>query len=361
MWNFAVTCEFQMAGWEIVFDSRVAGSYDGSTMLPAAASMNSAVLRLFAALLVLIAASASFAQGYPVRAIRVIVPYPAGGTTDVLARTVGEKLTEAWGQPIIVDNRSGAGGLIGTEAAAKSAPDGYTLVLGNNQTHAANAALFDKVPFDLLRDFQPVAMVATSRHVIVVPAASSAKSIRDLVALGRGGKKLAFASSSAGSASHLISEMLRIRTGMDAVHVPYRGANPAVTDLLGGQVDFMTATYASVAQFIEQGKLRALAIGGEGRIARIADVPTLKEAGFDYLNADAWFAYYAPAGTPRETVDKLNAEVNRALRNPGVVEKLRSVGFEPLVMSVEEFGRFHRAEFNRWNEMVRVAGVKLNP
>ena len=324
--------------------------------------MNALLFRLGAASLALIFAACAFAQSpsYPNRPIRVIVPYPAGGTTDVLARTVGEKLTEAWGQTIIVDNRSGAGGLIGTDFAAKATPDGYTLILGNNQTHSANAALFDKVPFDLLRDFQPVAMVATSRHVIVVPANSQAKTIRELVSLGQGGKKLSFASSSAGSASHLISEMLRIKNNMDAVHVPYRGANPAVTDLLGGQVDFMTATYAAVSQFIDQGKLRALAVGGEGRISRIPNVPTLKEAGFDYLNADSWFAYYAPAATPREIVEKLNGEINRALRNAGVIERLRGAGYEPLVMNVEEFNRFHRSEFSRWNEMVRTVGVKLN-
>ena len=299
------------------------------------------------------------AQAWPSKPIRVVVPYPPGGTTDVLARTIGERMTEAWGQPVVVDNRSGAGGLIGTDHVAKAAPDGYTLVLGNNQTHAANAAMFDRVPFDLLRDFEPVAMVASSRHVIVVPAASPAKSLADLVRMGRGGGKLNYASSSAGSASHLISETLRVRAGMDAAHVPYRGANPAVTDLLGGQVDFMTATYAAVAQFIDGGRLRALAVGGAARIPRLGDVPTLREAGYDYLDADAWFAYYAPARTPQEVVGQLNAEVVKALRLPAVADKLRAAGYEPLPMNVAEFTRFHRAEVARWGEMVKLTGIRL--
>lgn len=307
-------------------------------------------------------ASDAFAQtgaaaAYPAKPIRVVVPYPPGGTTDVLARAVGEKLTEAWGQPVVVDNRSGGAGIIGTEAVARAAPDGYTLVLGNNQTHAMNAALFDKVPFDLLRDFAPVAFVASTKHVFVVPASSGPRSLKELVAAGKSGR-LAYASSSPGSASHLISETFRMQAGIDATHVPYRGVAPAVTDLLGGQVAFMAATYPSVSQHVAAGKLRALAVASGEPIAGL-DAPTVKAEGFGDLAADAWFAFYAPAATPRDVVEKLNAEINRALRNAEVAQRLRGTGFEPATRSVEEMARFHRAEVTRWGEMIRATGVRI--
>jgi tripartite-type tricarboxylate transporter receptor subunit TctC len=302
-------------------------------------------------------AQAGAAATYPVKPIRVVVPYPPGGTTDVLARAVGDKLTEAWGQPIVVDNRSGGAGIIGTEAVARAAPDGYTLVLGNNQTHAMNASLFDKVPFDLLRDFAPVAFVASTKHVFVVPASSGPRSLKELVAAGKSGR-LAYASSSPGSASHLISETFRMQAGIDATHVPYRGVAPAVTDLLGGQVAFMAATYPSVSQHVAAGKLRALAVASGEPIAGL-DAPTVKAEGFGDLAADAWFAFYAPTGTPREVVEKLNGEINRALRNPEVAQRLRGTGFEPATRSVDEMTRFHRAEVTRWGEMIRATGVRM--
>lgn len=318
------------------------------------------LLRCVLALVACLAASPALAQapGYPVKPIRVVVPYPPGGTTDVLARAVGEKLTEAWGQPVVVDNRSGGAGIIGTDAVAKAAPDGYTLVLGNNQTHAMNAALFDKVPFDLLRDFEPVAFVASTRHVIVVPASSPAKTLGELIASGRNGGKLAYASSSPGSASHLISETLRVRAGMDATHVPYRGVAPAVVDLLGGQIAFMAATFPSVSQHIQSGKLRALAVASAERIPGLA-VQTVREQGAQELNADAWFAFYAPAGTSREIVGKLNGEINRALNDAAVSDRLRGTGFEPRAMAVDDFTRFHRSEVARWGDMIRLTGVRV--
>jgi tripartite-type tricarboxylate transporter receptor subunit TctC len=300
------------------------------------------------------------AQTYPNKPIRIVVPYPPGGTTDIVARTIGDRLTAAWGQPTVIDNRSGGAGVIGTEAAARAPADGYTLIVGNNQTHAMNAALLEKVPFDLLRDFQPLAFVASSKHVIVVPVASNAKTLAELIESGKGGGKLAFASSSPGSASHLISEALRQRNSMDATHVPYRGVGPAVTDLLGGQVQFMAATYPSVSQHIEAGKLRALAVASSERLAALAGVPTVKESGQMELSADAWFAFYAPAATPRAIVEQLNAEINRAIADAGVAGKLRGVGFEPRAMPLSVFEQFHRAEVTRWGELVRAVGVKIS-
>jgi tripartite-type tricarboxylate transporter receptor subunit TctC len=304
---------------------------------------------------------------WPAHPIRLIVPYPAGGTTDVLARVLAERYGQAWGQPVVIDNRSGAAGLIGTEAAARAAPDGYTLVLGNNATHAANAALFPQARIDLMRDFVAVAFLASSRHALVVPAMSSARSIADLVALGRN-RRLAFGSSGVGSASHLISEMLQVKSGMGAVHVPYRGAGPALADLLGGQFDFMTATWAGVAQQVATGQLRAIAMGGPipGATGPAADIHrgavTLSFAGQGWpeLDLDAWFALFAPATTPASVLERLNTEAAHMLADRSVADRLRAIGFEPKAMALPELARFFPDEVNRWGAIVRVAGVRLD-
>ena len=298
--------------------------------------------------------------------IRLIVPYPAGGTTDVLARALAERYGRVWGQPVVVDNRGGAAGLIGTDAAARAAPDGYTLVLGNNATHAANAALFPQARLDVLRDFVAVAFLASSRHALVVPAASSARSIADLVALGRS-RRLAFGSSGVGSASHLISEMLQLKSGLGAVHVPYRGAGPALTDLLGGQFDFMTATWASVAQQVAAGQLRALAMGGsaQGTSGPVAHIPpgagaaSFVEQGWPELDLDAWFALFAPAATPVPLLERLNTEAARMLADRAVTDRLRAIGFEPKALALPELAAFFPTEVIRWGAIVRAVGVRL--
>lgn len=297
------------------------------------------------------------AQTYPSRPLRVIVPYPPGGTTDVVARLVAGKLVEAWGQPVTVENKSGALGMIGTEQGARAPADGYTLTLGNNSTHAANAAMFDKPAIDLRTDVQPIASVARSRHMLVVPTTSPYRSMKQLVEAGRS-KPLTYASSSAGSASHMISEMLKLRTNMNATHVPYRGVAPAVVDLISGQVDFMTATAGGVAQHVSAGRLRALAITGSTRVPAWPDLPTFQQEGFEYLDADAWFAFYAPAGTPRPVAEKLSAEVSRIVELSEVRQKLATAGFEPMTMTFNEFESFHQREYKRWTEMVRAVGVK---
>lgn len=300
---------------------------------------------------------AARAQSYPARPIRLIVPYPPGGTTDVVARLVGAKLTESWGQPVTVENKSGALGMIGTEQGARAPADGYTLTLGNNSTHAANAAMFEKPAIDLRTDVQPIASAARSRHVLVVPAQSPYRSMKELVEAGRN-KPLTYASSSAGSASHMISEMLRIRTHMNATHVPYRGVAPAVVDVIAGQVDFMTATVGGVAQHLTAGKLRALAITGSARATAYPTLPTFAEEGLEYLDADAWFAFYAPAGTPRPVAEKLSSEISRIVGLAEVREKLATAGFEPMTMGFTEFEAFHQRELKRWTDMVRTVGIK---
>lgn len=298
-------------------------------------------------------------QGYPSKPIRIIVPYPPGGTTDIVARLVGLELTQSWGQAVTVENKSGGLGMIGAEAGARASADGYTLTLGNNSTHAANAAMFEKPAIDLKTDVQPIATAARSRHVLVVPANSPYRNMKELVAAGRG-RPLVYASSSSGSASHLISEMLKIRNQMDATHVPYRGVAQAVLDTVAGQVDFMTATVGGVAQQLAAGKLRALAISGATRSAAYPALPTFKDEGFEFLDADAWFAFYAPAGTPRAITEKLAREISRIVAQPGTQEKLAVAGFEPFVTTLEEFEKFHQRELTRWSEMVRLVGVKSN-
>ena len=307
--------------------------------------------------LLLAPCAGALAQAWPAKPLKVIVPYPPGGTTDVVARLIGQKLTDAWGQPVVIENKAGALGMLGAQAGARAPADGYTLTLGNNSTHAANAAMFDKPEIDLRSDVQPIASAARSRHVLVVPANSAFRSMKELVEAGRA-RALNYASSSAGSASHLISEMLRIRARMNATHVPYKGVAPAAVDLVSGQVDFMTATLGGVAQYIQAGKLRALAITGAARHKGFPDLPSFKEEGFDYLDADAWFGFYAPAGTPRPLVEKLSREITRIVGLPDVQDRLAAAGFEPLAMGLEQFEAFHAHEVQRWSDMVKLVGVK---
>ncbi|MGE0804674.1 MAG: Bug family tripartite tricarboxylate transporter substrate binding protein, partial [Burkholderiaceae bacterium] len=221
---------------------------------------------------------------YPTRDIRVIVPFPPGGTTDVVARTLGAKVGEALGKPVVVDNRAGASGAIGSLAGVRAAPDGYTLTFGNNQTHSSNASLFSKPAFDFVADLQPIALLTRTRHIVVVPASSPYRTLAELTAGGRQ-KNLTYASSSAGASSHLISETLCSSNKMRCTHVPYKGAAPAVLDLIAGHVDFMVASYASAVAQVRAGKLRGLAISGDAREAQAPDVPTFSELGHESLSA----------------------------------------------------------------------------
>ncbi|GAA0502276.1 tripartite tricarboxylate transporter substrate binding protein [Pigmentiphaga sp. GD03639] len=302
----------------------------------------------------------ALAQGgaYPNKPIRVIVPFPAGGTTDVVARLIGAQVGEAWSQSVVVDNVAGASGLIGTAAGVRAAPDGYVLTLGNNQTHSTNASLFPKIQFDLNKDVQPIALLTRTRHAIVVPASSPYRTLSELIQGGRG-KPVNYASSSPGSSSHLVSETLCSSMKMRCTHIPYKGAAPAVTDLIAGHVDFMTASYASAIAYIKAGKLRALAISGDTREAQAPDVPTLHELGYETLSADSWIGLYAPAGTPRAILTKWSDELARVMAQPDIQQKLAGAGFEPWFKPLAQFEEFHRNEIARWRKMVQTAGVTL--
>lgn len=303
-------------------------------------------------------AAPAFAQSapYPTKPVRMIVPFPPGGTTDVVARLVGQKVGAKWGQPIVVENMAGASGLIGTQAGVRAAPNGYELTLGNNQTHATNASLFAKPGFDMIRDVQPIAFLVRTRHVVIVPAGSSVRTFDDLIAAGKA-RPLNYASSSQGSASHLVSEALRARTGIQATQVPYKGAAPAVADVIAGHVDFMTASYGSAVAFLQSGKVRGLAISGEKREPAFPDMPTFAELGYETLSADTWIALFAPAGTPRPILQQWSDALAEFVVAPDVVEKLRVAGFDIWFKPLPEAESFHAKEVARWGKMVRDAGI----
>jgi tripartite-type tricarboxylate transporter receptor subunit TctC len=287
------------------------------------------------------------------------VPFPPGGTTDVLARALAAKWQERWGQQVVVENKGGGGGVIGTQEAFRATPDGYALVLGNNQTHATNGALVPNLPYDPA-GFAAITLVARAPHALVVPASSPARTVAELVALGRQpGRGLSYASSSAGSSSHLMSETFARRNGMNATHVPYRGAAPAAQDLAAGTVDFMMATWASVSALATGGRIRALGVGGEARFPDIPEVPTLKELGYDYVSGDAWFGLFAPQGTPAPILDAVYEATVAALGDAVLRGRLEAAGFRIATMPPAAFGAFHQAEVTRWAGLVRESGVSL--
>jgi tripartite-type tricarboxylate transporter receptor subunit TctC len=296
---------------------------------------------------------------FPQRAVRLVVPFPPGGTTDVLARAIAAKWQDGWGQQVVVDNRGGGGGVIGAEAVFRAAPDGHVLVLGNNQTHATNGALIPGLPYDPA-GFAAITLVARAPHALVVPAASPARSVAALVELGRQpGRGLSYASSSAGSSSHLMAETFVRRNGMRATHVPYRGAAPAALDLVAGTVDFMMATWASVSALAADGRIRALGVGGADRFAELPEVPTLRELGFDYVSGDAWFGLFAPRGTPDAVLAAVSDATAAALADAAVRGRLEAAGFRVATMPPAEFGAFHQSEVTRWAALVREAGVTI--
>src|SRR5664279_1265564 len=268
------------------------------------------------ALFACIALGAS-AQGYPTRPIRLVVPFPAGGTTDILARAVSQKLTEAFGQAVVVDNRPGAAGNIGSDLVAKSTPDGYTLLMGTVGTHAINPSLYAKMPYDHIKDFVPVVLVAGVPNVLEVNTSVPVHSVNDLIKLAKDKPgQINFASSGAGTSIHLSGELFKTMAGVDMTHVPYKGSSPALTDLMGGQVQIMFDNLPSSLALIKAGKLRAIAVTSLKRSPALPDVPTISESGVPGFEASSWFGVLAPAGTPAPIVARINSEVNKWLQSP---------------------------------------------
>jgi tripartite-type tricarboxylate transporter receptor subunit TctC len=309
-----------------------------------------------ATLALLAAPAVARAQAVP---LRVIVPAPPGGSTDILARVVGERAGTLLNQPVVVDNRGGAGGIIGTEAAARAAPDGNTVVLGHNQTHASNQWMARNLPYHVIESFTPVARLATVHHATVVPANSRARDMAGLVAMGRGGNRVSYASSQAGSASHVIAETFVRRNGMDATHVPYRGGGPATQDTVAGVVDFFVSTWPQVVTLVREGRLRALAIGAAQRLPDFPNLPTAAEAGQPDMAVDAWFGLFAPRGVAGERVAQVSAAFVEALGDPAVAQRAVQAGLNTAPLLPIEFAAFQRAEVERWRAMAQLTGITM--
>jgi tripartite-type tricarboxylate transporter receptor subunit TctC len=316
-------------------------------------------LRYAAAVAVLFLAGSAGAQSYPVRPLRFIVPFPPGGGNDIMARVVGQKLTESFGVQVVIDNRAGAGGNIGAETAAHAVPDGYTLFLGGVGSHGINPAIQAKLPYDPVRDFAPVSLIASAPLLAVVHPSVPAKSIGDLIKLARARPgQLNFASSGVGTIGHLSAELLNAMAGIRIEHVPYKGTGPALTDLLGGQVQLMFNSAVSMLPQVRTGKLRALAVTSAKRLAALPEMPTVAESGVPGYEAASWYGVFVPAGTARPTIEKLSGEVVRITRAPDVRERLLADGAEPAGMSPAEFAAFIQRELARWAKVVREAGIK---
>jgi tripartite-type tricarboxylate transporter receptor subunit TctC len=305
-------------------------------------------------------AGVSSAQNYPSRPIRFIVPFPPGGGNDVMARIIGQKFTDAFGQQVVIDNRGGAGGNIGTETAARAAPDGYTLFLGGVGSHGTNPGLQSKLPYDPIKDFAPVSQIASASLVVVANPGLPAKTIGELVqyAQSRPGQ-INYASSGTGSIAHLSVELFNAMAKIKLQHVPYKGTGPALTDLLSGQVQLLFNSALSMLPQIRANRVRALAVTSATRITPLPEVPTLAEAGVPGYDATSWYGVLAPARTPRAIIDKLHAEVAKAVRAPDLRDRLLNEGAIPVGNTPEQFAVFIQRELERWAKVIKDAGIRV--
>jgi len=322
--------------------------------------LRASLLTAVTALSVHTSALAQRGANYPNKPIQMIVPYPPGGGTDVVARIIQGRLQDILGQPVVIDNRGGAAGLIGTEVAARAAPDGYT-VLFTLSSHTINPSFYPNLGFDTARDFAAVAMVASLPQILVANLQLEAKSVAELVALAKAKPgALFFASPGTGSPGHLAGELFKLRTGTMMTHVPYRGGGPAVADTLGGQVPLLWVSIPAAAQFVKSGRLKALAVSTVKRSAFFPDVPTVQEAGVADFEVDSWYAMFVPNGTPQPVIAKLNQAINTVLAEPEIREKLLAQGGEAVGGSPEALQTIVAAELARWPQLVRQAGLKID-
>jgi tripartite-type tricarboxylate transporter receptor subunit TctC len=319
------------------------------------------ITNLFAVLALAAISAASSAQGFPNKPIRLIVAFSAGGPTDVLARAIGQKLSETLGQQVAIDNRPGAGGNIGSEIVAKAPPDGYTLVMGIVGTHAINPSLYSKMPYDPVKDFAPVILTASATITMVAHPSVPARSVKELIALAKSKpRQLNFASPGNGTPQHLAGELFKTMAGVDIVHIPYRGAAPAIIDLLGGQVSLAFVSLPAALPHVKARKLAALGISASKRSAVAPDVPTIAESGLRGYEAENWYGVLAPAGTRREIVNKLNSEIVKVLQMPDVKERLYNQGFDILSSTPEEFAAYIKSEIIKWAKVVKDSGAKID-
>lgn len=321
--------------------------------------MQSRLIQSLIAVAGLTAASAVLAQNYPVKPIRIIVVSTPGGSVDTMARAVGPKLAARWGQQVLVDNRPGAGGAIAAELVAKAPPDGYTLLMGTIASLATNVSLHKSLPYDPVRDFSPISLVATQNLMLLIHPSVPARSVKDLVALAKKQPgKLTFASAGNGVGGHLSGELFKMLARIDMLHIPYKGIQPAMIDVVGGQV---TMTFASIASGMPQviGKrLLPLAVTGAQRSPAAKDLPTMIEAGIKGYESSTWYGLVAPAGTPADIINRLNTEVVAALKSPDLSERLSREGADPVGNSPAEFGKYIQSEIDKWRKVIKAAGIE---
>jgi tripartite-type tricarboxylate transporter receptor subunit TctC len=315
-------------------------------------------------LLILLLSACCFqaaAQPYPTKPVRVVVPYPPGGGNDTLGRLFAAKLGERMGQPFVVENRPGAGTMIGTEAAAKSTPDGYTILLSSIATHALSPNLYARVPYDPIKDFAPITLLGIAPTVLVVNSELAAKNLQELIALAKSKPgQLAYASGGNGTPPHINAEVFKSVAGVDLLHVAYKGGGPALVDLIAGRVHVMLDTAASAMPHVRGGKLRALALSATKRSAEYPELPTFAEAGLPQYDTNAWYSMHAPAGTPNEIVRRLNTELVAILKDADILARFKQLSTEPVGNSPEEFAAFVKSELEKYARIIKAAGIRLD-
>jgi tripartite-type tricarboxylate transporter receptor subunit TctC len=303
----------------------------------------------------------AYGQSYPSKPVRMIVPYPPGGGNDTFGRLFAAKLGERTGQPFLVENRPGAGTMIGTEAAAKSAADGYTILLSSIATHALSPNLYSRVPYDPIKDFAPITLLGIAPTVLVINQDLPAQSLQALISLAKSKPgALAYASGGNGTPPHINAEVFKAVAGVDLLHVAYKGGGPALTDLMAGRVHVMLDTAASAMPHVRGGKLRALALSAPKRSAEYPDLPTFAEAGLPQYDTNAWYSMHAPAGTPADIVRRLNRELVAILKDPDILARFKQLSTDPVGNSPEEFGAFVKVELDKYARIIKAAGIKLD-
>lgn len=297
---------------------------------------------------------------FPSQTVKLVIPFAAGGTTDLLGRTFAQKMADAWGSPVIVENRAGAGGAIGSEAVARAAPDGHTILLATIGTHGVNVSLQKSLPYHPERDFEPVTLLATLPNILVVNPSVPVTSVKELVAHAKANPgKLSYASAGVGTASHLTGEYFKRTAGVDVVHVAYKGSAPALTDLIAGHVAYTFDYTPSALPHVRSGKLRAIAITGDKRTGAAPDVPTMAEGGLPF-NVLTWYAIFAPKGTPKAVVDRIRDTIAKAAADPAVVKRMTDVGVDLVAGTPDELAKYQRAEIERWAKVIKDAGIKVD-
>ena len=320
----------------------------------------SSFIRLFlTASLTLAATCSAWAQSWPSQQIKIIVGFPAGGASDIAARLIGQKLAERLGKPVVVENRAGAAGNVGAKAVAKAAPDGHTLLLGTISL-SINPGLYPKLPYEPLKDFAAISMISSTPFMLVVTPSAPYQSIKDLVDAAKSGKTIHYATAGNGSGSHLFMELFTHTAGIKLTHVPYKGAAPAMNDVMGGQVPVAFDNVLTALPLSKAGKLRVLGVSTKQRSKVAPDVPSMAEGGITNFDATAWFALFAPTGTPRDIINRLNREVAEAVKDPAVADKLLALGAEPVSSTPEQLDAFYRSEVARWAQVVRQARVTID-